>query len=142
MQVKVLKTLSELKAIESEWNKLLKESASHVPFLRHEYLTPWWQTLGGGEWEHGNLHIVTAYSDDGNLRGIAPLFQTTNLDGKTALMFMGSIEISDYLDLMSPAGLLPNFIDALLAHLGGPDAPDWEVMDLYNFLEESETLPP
>jgi len=141
MQVKVLKTLSELEAIESEWNNLVKESASHVPFLRHEYLTPWWKTLGGGEWEFGDLHIVTATAEDGSLLGIAPLFQTTNLDGKAALMFMGSIEISDYLDLMAPVGLLPNFIDALLVHLDGPEAPEWEILDLYNFLEESETLP-
>ena len=35
-------------------------SASHVPFLRHEYITAWWQGLGGGEWSKGELYVVTA----------------------------------------------------------------------------------
>jgi CelD/BcsL family acetyltransferase involved in cellulose biosynthesis len=141
MQLKVIKTLNELEEIETEWNNLLGKSASHVPFMRHEYMTPWWKTLGGGEWPHGDLHIVTAYSEEGNLIGIAPFFHTTNLDGKAALMFIGSIEISDYLDFVSALDVLPAFVDVLLEHLDSPEAPDWEVLDLYNFLEESYTLP-
>lgn len=140
MQLKTIKTLAELNEIEPNWNHLLNDSASHVPFLRHEYLTTWWNTLGGGEWDHGDLHTVTAYSDDGALVGIAPLFHTTNLDGKSALMFLGSIEISDYLDFVAHPDVLPGFVDALYSYLGGLEAHEWEVLDLYNIIEDSATL--
>lgn len=140
MQLKVIKTLSELEKIETDWNNLLQKSASHVPFLRHEYLSTWWKTLGGGEWDHGDLHVITAY-EDGDLIAVAPLFSTTNLDGRSALMFLGSIEISDYLDMIAPVDVLPAFIEALLDHLNGPESPEWEVLDLYNLLENSTTLP-
>jgi CelD/BcsL family acetyltransferase involved in cellulose biosynthesis len=118
-----------------------------VPFLRHEYLLTWWKTLGGGEWKQGDLHIVCAYAEGsdpfipGALVGIAPLFLTTNLDGKKALMFIGSIEISDYLDVIASPETLPNFIDALLAYLHSSNGPGWEVLDFYNFLEDSKTIP-
>jgi CelD/BcsL family acetyltransferase involved in cellulose biosynthesis len=140
MQLRVIKTLSELEKLETDWNNLLIKSASHVPFLRHEYLATWWKTLGGGEWEHGDLHVVTAY-EDGVLIGAAPFFRTINLEGRAALMFLGSIEISDYLDLIAPVEVMPTFIEALLMHLDGPESPDWEVLDLYNLLEDSTTLP-
>jgi hypothetical protein len=43
MQIVVIRTLPELEAIKDEWNNLLAYSASHVPFLRNEYLTAWWE---------------------------------------------------------------------------------------------------
>jgi len=141
MQIKVWSTLEELEDKADAWNNLLLKSASHVPFLRHEYLTSWWKTLGGGEWQSGNLYTIAAFADDGELTGIAPFFHTKNLDGKSAIMFIGSIEISDYLDFLATPEDLPIFMDALLEHLNTQQAIDWEVLDLYNILEESPTLP-
>lgn len=146
MRFKTITTLAELNNLQTAWNELFNNSASRVPFLRHEYMLTWWKTLGGGEWEHGDLWIVCAYTDEpgtqepGRLIGIAPFFRTTNLDGKVALMFIGSIEISDYLDVLALPGVLPDFIDALLAYINSPEAPNWEVLDLYNFLQGSPTL--
>jgi len=141
MQFKVIQSTEELKSLESEWNQLLACcSASHVPFLRHEYQKTWWQTHGGGEWDHGELYVVTGRHDDGQLVGIAPLFFTHNLDGKPALMLIGSIEISDYLDLIVHAPETPAFIDGLFDFLSTPNSPDWEILDLYNIPENSPTL--
>jgi predicted N-acyltransferase len=39
MDFTVIHTLPELNALAGEWNDLLAQSASHVPFLRHEYLS-------------------------------------------------------------------------------------------------------
>lgn len=141
MKLKTIKTLPEMQSLAQEWNALLKESASDVPFLRHEYLTTWWQTLGGGEWPQGLLHVITVHLDDDHLVGIAPLFHTTNRDGETAFMLLGSIEISDYLDLIARPNDLTSFIEVLLDHLDSPAVPDWQVLDFYNFLESSPTLP-
>ena len=51
------------------------------------------------------------------LIGIAPLFMTDNRDGEPALMLLGSIEISDYLDVIARPEDLPAFLEALLEHL-------------------------
>jgi CelD/BcsL family acetyltransferase involved in cellulose biosynthesis len=142
MQFTVISTQEGLNSLEGEWNDLLNNcSASHVPFLRHEYLNAWWQTLGGGEWEQGDLFTVAIRNDEGLLRGIAPLFFTKNRDGLPALMLLGSIEISDYLDLIIHSEDLPAITGALLDYLDGDQSPDWQVIDLYNILEDSPTLP-
>ena len=140
MQLKVLRSLEEINALEEDWNSLLEQSASHVPFLRHEYIRTWWKTLGGGEWSQGDLFVVLGYEDDDRLAGIAPLFFTENLDGEPALMLVGSIEISDYLDLIVSPSNLQVFIEALFDFLAGPQAPDWHVLDFYNIVESSTTL--
>ena len=141
MKIEIIRNLEELSLLEKEWNALHQEVQVPVPFLRHEYLAAWWQTLGGGEWPQGELYVVTARHADGTLAGIAPLFLTHNRDGIPALMLLGSIEISDYLDVIARPADLPAFLDALLEHLAGPDGPAWQVLDWYNLLDSSPTLP-
>ncbi len=140
MHIATIHSLPELISLEKEWNDLLALSASRVPFLRHEYVTAWWQGLGGGEWPHGELYVVTARQEDGSLVGIAPLFVTDNLDGEPALMLLGSIEISDYLDVIARPEDLPRFMDALLTHLASESLPAAHLLDWYNLLESSPTL--
>jgi len=141
MVIAIIRTLPELISLEKEWNDLLAISASHVPFLRHEYITAWWQGLGGGEWLQGELYVVTARQEQGELIGIAPLFLTENRDGEPALMLLGSIEISDYLDVIARPEDTPSFIEALLAHLTGDQTLTCNLLDWYNLLESSPTLP-
>ncbi len=141
MQVTVINTQEELDALKTEWNQLLTCcSASHVPFLRHEYLSTWWRTLGGGEWQEGDLHTITLRHDDGQMIGIAPLFFSKNRQGEPAMLLLGSIEISDYLDLIIHTPDIPLFLDATLDHLDSDQAPAWQSLDLYNIPENSPTL--
>ncbi len=141
MQLEIIRSLPELATLEKEWNNLLAVSAIHVPFLRHEYLTAWWQGLGGGEWPQAELSVVTGRDAQGNLVGIAPLFMTNNLDNEPALLLIGSIEISDYLDIIARPQDLPAFIDALLVFLEQDPAPASHHLDWYNLLESSPTIP-
>ena len=140
MHIATIRSLPELLSLEKEWNDLLAISASHVPFLRHEYIAAWWQGLGGGEWSHGELYIFTARGEGGRLIGIAPLFQTDNREGEPALMLLGSVEISDYLDIICRPEDLPAFLDALLVHLLENQAEVPLLLDWYNLLESSPTL--
>ena len=130
-----------MKPLASEWNQLLAESITHVPFLRHEYLSTWWETRGGGEWPDSELAVVLA-RQNGRLTGIAPLFHARNRDGDPALLLLGSIEISDYLDLLvrpaDVAAFLPGLLDFLAA---SPDLPGWRLLDWHNLPEASPTLP-
>lgn len=141
MHLSVIRSTEAFARLEDEWNSLLENSASHVPFLRHEYLYTWWQTLGGGEWPQGELYILAARAEGGRLVAIAPLFFTANREGEPAFMLLGSIEISDYLDLIAPRQDLGQFVEALLDWLDQEKELDWRVLDFYNLLETSPSLP-
>ncbi len=140
MKFALINSLSGMDEISQRWDDLLKESASHVPFLQYQYLRSWWETRGGGEWETGELAVVTA-EEEGRLIGIAPLFFASNREGEPALLLLGSIEISDYLDLIVRPQDVSRFTQGLLEFLEGPDAPAWRALDWYNILEDSQTLP-
>jgi len=128
-----------LAPLAGEWNALLAESITDAPFLHYEYLRDWWLTLGGGEWTQADLAVVTAHEGT-RLVGIAPLFHATNRDGLPALLLLGSIEISDYLDLIVGPADLPRFVSGLLDFLASDSAPGWRGLDWYNLPEASPTL--
>ncbi len=128
--------------LESEWNDLLDHSVPHVPFLRHEYVSVWWQTRGGGEWAQQDvtLAVVTA-RQDGRLIGIAPLFHVPDHHGRSALLTLGAIEISDYLDVIARPEDRPAFLAELLPFLAQAPIPAWQALEFYNLLDSSSTLP-
>ncbi len=132
-------SFESLAPLAGEWNALLAESATDAPFLRFEYLRDWWQTLGGGEWTQTDLAVITAREND-RLIGVAPLFQTMNRDGLPALMLLGSIEISDYLDLIVRPTDLPRFLTGLLDFLASSSTLDWRGLDWVNLPDASPTL--
>ncbi|MEW6567750.1 MAG: GNAT family N-acetyltransferase [Chloroflexota bacterium] len=129
-----------LAALQGPWNELLRRSITDVPFLRHEYLSVWWSTLGGGEWPSGELWVGVRRDPLGRVNGVAPLFFTRTRQGRPGLMFLGSIEISDYLDLIAAADDVAALAEDLLAGLAEEGPPGWEVIDLYNLPESSSTL--
>jgi CelD/BcsL family acetyltransferase involved in cellulose biosynthesis len=122
------------------WDALLPESATDAPFLHFDYLRDWWQTLGGGEWPQAELAVVTAHEAD-RLVGVAPLFEAVNRDGQPALLLLGSIEISDYLDLLVHPADLSCFVNGLLDFLASTHPESWRALDWYNLPEASPTLP-
>ncbi|HEY5901067.1 MAG TPA: GNAT family N-acetyltransferase [Anaerolineales bacterium] len=123
-----------------EWNALAAEGVSDVPFLRHEYLKAWWGTRGGGEWPQAELALISA-REGGRLVGIAPLFKA-EYEGRSSLLLLGSIEISDYLDLIVREADLEPFLSALLDYLDmEPSLAGWQGLDWYNVPEGSPTLP-
>jgi len=129
---------SEINA--QEWNGLLKNSVSDTPFLRYEYQRIWWEHRGGGEWlrQQAELVLVTAREDE-KLIGIAPLF-ISEYDGQLALLLNGSIEISDYLDLIVQMNDHARFISGLLDFLDSSLPDSWRGLDWYNLPDLSPTL--
>ncbi len=130
---------TDLAPLANDWNALLAGSVTHVPFLRYEYLSTWWATRGGGEWPESELAVVTAYQN-GRLAGIAPLFFALNRDSDPGLLLLGSIEISDYLDLIVHPEDLPTFLAGLLDFIAHPGPLTWRVLDWHNLPEASPTL--
>jgi CelD/BcsL family acetyltransferase involved in cellulose biosynthesis len=135
----LIRTDSELEALANEWNSLLADGFTNVPFLRHEYLSTWWQTRGGGEWENCELTVVTA-RQNGCLVGIAPLFLVKSAEGEATLMLLGSIEISDYLDVIVREGDLAEFMHGLFEFLDSSDFIPWQKLDWFNLPEGSASL--
>ena len=129
------------------WNALVQETIADTPFSRYEYLCEWWQTLGGGEWKQAELVLISATEND-QLIGIAPLF-IAEYEGRSALMLIGRIEISDYLDLIVREADLPRFLFGLIEFLDSSDMRagrfaarpyNWSAIDWYNLPDDSPTL--
>jgi len=119
-------------------NTLVQQSIADTPFSRHEYLSEWWQTRGGGEWQNAELVLISASEND-QLIGIAPLF-IAEYDGRQALLLVGSIEISDYLDLIVRPQDVSRFLSELLDFLTSSVAGNWSTIDWYNLPDDSPTL--
>lgn len=116
------------------WNGLLPGCVTDAPFLRHEYLATWWQTLGGGEWTDVKLALISASEND-QLLGIAPLFLKDS-----SLMLLGSVEISDYLDLIVHPEHLQPFVAGLFDWLTTNYPEPWTALNWVNLPESSPTL--
>ena len=136
MEYKLLEDFSQIEP--NEWNALLKESISDTPFSRYDYQRLWWGHRGGGEWQDARLVLVTAREGE-KLIGIAPLF-IAEYENKPALLLNGSIEISDYLDLIVRADDHARFLSGLLDFLASSPAPTWSRLDWYNLPDDSPTL--
>jgi CelD/BcsL family acetyltransferase involved in cellulose biosynthesis len=122
------------------WNALVEESITNTPFSRYEYLAEWWKTLGGGEWLRQNPELVlVSATENERLIGIAPLF-LADYDDQRALMLVGSVEISDYLDLIVRERDLPRFLSGLLDFLLSSFGNRWSALDWYNLPDSSPTL--
>ncbi|HRQ25179.1 MAG TPA: GNAT family N-acetyltransferase, partial [Anaerolineales bacterium] len=98
----------------------------------------WWRHLGGGEWKDAKLVLVSAREDD-KLVGIAPLF-IAEYEGQSALLLSGSIEISDYLDVIVRTNDHARFISGLLDFLASSLRDNWSALDWYNLPDDSPTL--
>jgi CelD/BcsL family acetyltransferase involved in cellulose biosynthesis len=140
INIEVIQDEARWAGIAEEWNQLLENNSINVPFLRYEFLSAWWQHRGGGEWDADSLYILTARSQDGELVGVLPLFESKNHAGNPALILLGSVEIADFLDVLCKPELLEEFLDAVLAHLKAEQDSAWETVELFNILETSPTL--
>ena len=136
MNFKVHHSFSEIDS--TAWNTLVEQSIADTPFSRYEYLSEWWKTRGGGEWKSAELVLVSASEND-QIMGIAPLF-IAEYDGHQAVLLIGSIEISDYLDLIVREADLSRFLSGLIDFLASSLPDSWSSFDWYNLPDDSLTL--
>ena len=135
MEITFLRDPSAWERLALPWNDLLSRSATDVPFLRFEFLRSWWSTLGGGEWPDGELWVAIGTEGDGELAAAAPLFRTSVRP--EALLFIGTAEIADYLDLVAPTSTVEPFARALLEALPRSGPAEVDTLELWNLLETS-----
>jgi CelD/BcsL family acetyltransferase involved in cellulose biosynthesis len=131
MQIEIFENGSAFEILKSEWNGLLRESATDSMFLSWEWQSAWWQTLGGGK-----ACIITFRDPNGKLVGIAPMFWEDAQGGGVALSQMGC-SVSDYLDVMVAKGHVDHVYTALIETLTGTDFPHWDAVNFCNLPEAS-----
>jgi CelD/BcsL family acetyltransferase involved in cellulose biosynthesis len=124
--------------IEREWNLLLSQSVMDTPFLRYGYQHTWWQYKGGGKWPQAELRIITA-REDGHLVGIAPLF-IGERNGEKEIHFVGSVEISDYLDFIVQPKNAQTFINGIFKLIIERKERFPEKIQLFNIPDDSPSL--
>jgi CelD/BcsL family acetyltransferase involved in cellulose biosynthesis len=141
MKTAIVKTGEIFETLAPEWNTVLRGSTADTPFLTYEWQKTWWECLSEGE-----LFVITV-RDGGALIGLAPLFVFQQPDAagrpRRRLRLIGSVDASDYLDLIAARGREPEVFEAIFDALAG--SADWDVLDLYNVPEASSTralLPP
>src|SRR5688500_4584819 len=101
MQIDLYRDPSVFAELGPAWNALLERAVTRVSVLRADYQAAWWAGRGGGECPaEAELLVVVGRGADGEILGIVPLFRASNRDGRPALLLVGSIEISDYLDFI------------------------------------------
>ncbi|MBP7689615.1 MAG: GNAT family N-acetyltransferase [Thermoflexales bacterium] len=135
METSILRTTDLFDALKPEWNALLHNSTADTPFLTHEWQCTWWACLCEGE-----LFVITV-RDSGALVGIAPLFILSQPDSagnvRRLLRLIGSVDASDYLDLIAVRGREREIFDAMLDALA--QSNEWDSLDLYNVPAASTT---
>ena len=127
LETSILRTPDLFAALAPEWNAVLRASLADTPFLTFEWQQTWWDCLGEGE-----LWVITV-RDGGALVGLAPLFSLSQPDKdgqvRRLLRLIGSVDASDYLDLIAVRGREREVLDALLDAL--VQSADWDALDLY-----------
>ncbi len=134
MQTTIYKTTQGFDVLANEWNELLGRSSTDVPFLRWEWQQAWWAHLG-----EGDLLLIAARADDGQLLGLAPLFRLDEIT-HFSLNTVGCVDVSDYLDVIVARGYEVAVYEALLDALTSPQIPPWDNWSLCNVPEASPTL--
>jgi len=124
-----VETLPGFEALdEGRWNALLASARQPSIFLSWQWQTAWAAAFLEGR----PLHLLRVTDDAGVLAGLLPLYE----EGSGIRRLVGGVDVSDYLDLIAPAGLEEEIWQALVQHRAG-EGSEW---DLHAIRAASPTL--
>jgi CelD/BcsL family acetyltransferase involved in cellulose biosynthesis len=141
LTIDIVSKVETFSSLMQEWTTLAESSTATV-FQTHEWLFLWWKHLGAG---NGRLLRILLFRYEGNLVGIAPLFQQTSsfsgirFNQRVCLMGSGSAfgvssgmflddGPSDYLDFIVRPGFEEEINSAFIKHIV-------EYADIYKTIE-------
>ena len=117
---------------EERWNALLGRAGHPSVFLSWQWQTAWARAFLGGR----PLHLLRVSDDAGTLAGLLPLYDQA--EGVRRLV--GGVDVSDYLDLIAPAGLEEEVWQAILQHRAG-EAAEWDLHAIRGTSPTREIVP-
>ena len=94
--IKIIRSIEELKKLESEWNDLLKSSPNNNVFLSFDWNFLWIKYFLRGK---NSLFIIAVYNDANELEALAPFFLKRFFLFFKSLIFISG-DYSDYLDII------------------------------------------
>ena len=103
---------------ECRWNGLLAQARQPSVFLSWQWQTAWARAFLAER----PLHLLRVSDDAGMLAGLLPLYDET----AGLRRFVGGVDVSDYLDLIAPAGREEEVWQALLQHRAG-ESTEWDL---------------
>ncbi|MCL4699921.1 MAG: GNAT family N-acetyltransferase, partial [Burkholderiaceae bacterium] len=132
---------SQFEALGAEWNALLERAHHQSVFLKHQWMSAWWERIGAGS---RDLFVLLARDGHGRLVGILPLCRQTHgrgLFARRALHFLGSWpEAPEHLDAIVDATGAAGIVEALVAALGGMRG-EFDAIELLDLTEKSLLQP-
>jgi CelD/BcsL family acetyltransferase involved in cellulose biosynthesis len=114
-----------LAMVAAEWDALHAVSRTATPFNSHTYVKVWWAHFGGGD----DLELWTV-RDGEALVGVAPFYRTVDETGASVMRFVGGLDISDYLDVVSAPTREVEVATALVDAMMRADCYCWDLHDM------------
>jgi len=114
MDMRIIRDIETLTALEPEWLDLWRRSPDATPFQSPMWLLPWWKHFGSND-----LHVIEL-RDAGRLVALAPLYILRE-DSESLGLFLGT-GISDYLDVIGGHSFLEEIAKA--------DCQMWDLQQL------------
>lgn len=112
-----------------EWDQLASQGITNTPFQMLAYQRAWWTHLRP---EDSELLTIATRSDLGELLGIGCFLAR---DG--TIQFNGSVEETDYLDLITRVDHVEQVWRTIISYLQDHESNHWHILDLYNIPEAS-----
>lgn len=126
MDVAIVAGSDAFEEVATEWDTLHGVSRTATPFNSLAFARLWWQYFGGTD----RLELWTVRDNAGTLVGLAPFYRTLNDDNEPVLRFVGGVDISDYLDVVSAPGREADVASALVAFWAACDCCCLDLHDL------------
>lgn len=111
MEVAIVRGLDGFESVAMEWDALHEVSHTATPFNSRAFAQLWWKHFGGKD--QPELWLVR--DDNGELVGLASFHRTLDDRNEPVLRFIGGVDISDYLDVVSAPGREADVVSALVA---------------------------
>lgn len=131
-------------SLAGEWNDLLDRAHHRSAFLKHEWMSAWWQCFGAPSAGKRRLFVLLARDANGRLVGIAPLQLEIHGSGpwrRRVLHFLGSWpEAPEHLDAIVDATGAAAIVDALVEGLAERRA-GFDAIELLDLSEHSLLQP-
>lgn len=124
MDVTIVTGSDAFETLAAEWDALHQVSDTATPFNSRAYAQLWWSHFGGND----TLELWVVREAD-TLLGIAPFYRTWTDEGVEVLRFIGGVDISDYLDVVSAPGREFDVAQALVGCLAACNCC-WDLHDM------------
>lgn len=139
LMVVEITTTSQLHELAPEWQSLHQRMGCSNPFMRPEWLLPWWAHWGGGQ----ALSVLGVRNRGGRLVAVAPFYVQGNSwmsGGGRALRFIGDHSVgSDHFTILVEPECEPAAIRAV-THWIRRQASTWDSLELRDVLIDSPAL--